>query len=422
MADTAERTELDIEFEALTNKYLVPHVTEARQAAEEVRDIQKQLLSHMERGTDPADTKVQDLEAFKAETEAKQRDLEEQIRQVKLEARAEVEQPTKRGGDWTGVLFRNIRAIQEAVRKNGSFEDAVNSRAIDTSDIATAGKIGPDLESQFIQWLIGKQAALSRVTVRRMTSPTARLDEMVVGTRKLRAGAEAQAPALADGVSFAKRDLATVEVVWPEDISRSFLEDNIEGAQAEATITQALATAFGNDSNDLFWNGDEDNSDDFIGINDGIIDIAKADSSVVDSDATSVTTAQAVLAAALRALPVDYAALPLAFFGPYKFVLSYADEIADRKTVMGDQALVGGVSQATYFGVPVVGDAHLASDEAVLSPLANLVWGVQRGITLETQWNARKRAVEVTVSARTDQNYVKSGAVVLVDNIEASLR
>lgn len=420
MADNAESA-LEQEFQALTDKYLVPHVTEARQAAEEVRDIQKQLLSHMERGTDPADTKVQDLEAFKAETEAKQRDLEEQIRQVKLEARAEVEQPNKRG-DWTGVLFRNIRAIQDAVRKNGSFEDAVNSRAIDTSDIATAGKIGPDLETQFIQWLIGKQAALSRVTVRRMTSPTARLDEMVVGTRKLRAGAEAQAPALADGVSFAKRDLATVEVVWPEDISRSFLEDNIEGAQAEATITQALATAFGNDSNDLFWNGDEDNSDDFIGINDGIIDIAKADSGVVDSDATSVTTAQAVLAAALRALPVDYAALPLAFFGPYKFVLSYADEIADRKTVMGDQALVGGVSQATYFGVPVVGDAHLAGDEAVLSPLANLVWGVQRGITLETQWNARKRAVEVTVSARTDQNYVKSGAVVLVDNIEASLR
>src|SRR5690606_5647908 len=153
--------------------------------------------------------------------------------------------------------------------------------------------------------------------------------------------------------------------------------------------------------------------------------IAKADGSVVDYDATSVTTVQAVLAGALRSLPVDYAALPLAFFLPYKTVLTYADEIADRKTVMGDQALVGGIQQATYFGIPVAGDAHLnlgSAEEGVLSPLANRVGGGPRGITLETQWNARKRAVEVTVSARTDQNYVKSGAVVLVDNIEASLR
>src|SRR5690606_31941526 len=155
-----------------------------------VKELQRELLSKMERGSAPTDTAVVDLEAQKAEREAELAEIREEIRQVKLEARAEVEQPNKRG-DWTGVLFRNIRAIQEAVRQNGSFENAINSRAIDTTDIATAGKLTPDLEAQFIQWIIGKQAALSRVVNRRMTSPTARLDEMIVGTRKLRSGQEA---------------------------------------------------------------------------------------------------------------------------------------------------------------------------------------------------------------------------------------
>lgn len=426
MADhaTPEATPLEVEMRGLVDKYIAPQVTRAQQLADDIAERQRELLSHMERDTSPADAKVQDLEAEKADREAELAAMREEIRKVRLELKAEHAAGDARS-DWRGVVFRNIKAIQDAVRNHGGFYEAMNSRAIDTSDIATAGKLGPDLESQFITWLIGKQAALSRVQVRRMTSPTARLDEMIVGTRKLRAGSEATDATPADGVSFAKRDLATVEVVWPEDLSRSFLEDNIEGPSAEQTISQAIATAFGNDSNDLFWNGDEDNSDAFLGINDGIIDIAKADGSVVDYDATSVATVQAILAGALRALPVDYAALPLAAFLPYKTVLSYADEIADRKTVMGDQALVQGVSQATYFGIPVIGDAHLnlgSQDEGVLTPLGNLVWGVQRGITLETEWRPRKRAVEVTVSARTDQNYVKSGAVVLIDGIDAALR
>lgn len=420
MEPAVETTPLEREFAGLTEKYITPQANAAREAAETARDIQKQLLSLMERDTSPTDTKVQDLEA-------QLDDVREDIRQIRVDMKGTVAAPERREApNFKGMIVREIAKIQAAVKQYGSFEQAMNLRAIDTSDIATAGKLGPDLENQFLNWLIEKQQALSRVQVRRMTASSARLDELLVGTRKLRLAVEATAPSLTDAVTFAKRDLSSKEVIWAEDISLSFLEDNIERDDAEDTISRALAVGFGNDSNDLFWNGDEDNSDDFLGINDGIIDIAKADGNVVDYDATSDTTVQAILAGSLRALPVDYANYAdLAYFTPYKTALSYADEIADRKTVMGDGALVNGVPMLRYFGIPVIGESHLntsSADEGVLTLLRNLVWGVQRGITLESQWQPRKRAVEITISARTDQNYAKSQALVLIDGIAADLR
>jgi len=115
----------------------------------------------------------------------------------------------------------------------------------------------------------------------------------------------------------------------------------------------------------------------------------------------------------------------LTFFMPYKTTLYYVDELTDRGTPFADQVLQNGVQAARYFGFPVIGDPHLnvsGDDQGVLTFDQNLVWGVQRGITVESMWQPRKRAVEVTITARTDANYAKSEAVVLASNIPSTLR
>jgi hypothetical protein len=99
----------------------------------------------------------------------------------------------------------------------------------------------------------------------------------------------------------------------------------------------------------------------------------------------------------------------------------YADELSERATGLGDQVLVNGQAALRYFGLPVYGEPHLTGDEAVLSPLVNLIWGVHRGMTLELFRDTRKRVIQYTLTARTDQNYSKSEAVVLLDGLEASL-
>lgn len=409
------------EFEQEVRAAVAPVLTEMNGVRDEIKGLHEQLMSKMERGTKPDDASVRDLEAFKAEAEAKERALEDRFRQLELAASpAKQERATKIDDVFRGFFLKDADELRRIRRDQGV--EGLQRALTSGTTIASAGAMNADQEDRFLDWMVEEQAALRRVNVRRMVANTAYLDELVTGTRKLRLAAEATAPTVADGFSVVRRSLATKETIWGEDLSYSFIEDNIERGNIESHIAANLARAFGNDHNDLFWNGDDSDSDAFIGIAEGIIARAKADSGVTDYDATSVTTWQNVFNGALKLLPFKYQARPdLAFFIPFSGTFVYADELADRATSLGDQVLVNGQAALRYFGLPVYGESHLTGDEAVLSPLVNLIWGVQRGITFETERNTRKRVMEYTLTARTDQNYSKSEAVVLLDGLEASL-
>ena len=409
-------------FEQEVRAAVAPVLTEMNTARDEIKRLHTELMSKMERDTKPTDAQVTDLEARKIEAEAQVAALNERVRLLELDANpAKQERAAKATDVFRGLFIKDADELVRAYRTGGA--EALQRALTTASTIASAGKLNPDQETQFIDWLVQKQAALSRVNVRRMTSPVAHLDELVTGTRKLRLAAEATAPTVSDAFTVSRRTLTVKETIWGEDLTYSFIEDNIERGNIESHIAQNLATAFGNDHNDLFWNGDEGDSDDFLGINDGIIDLAKADAGVVDYAAGSVTAWSSVFNGSLKLLPFEYQARPdLAWFIPFRSTFVYADELADRATSLGDLVLVNGLQALRYFGLPVVGEPHLAADEAVLTPLANLTWGVQRGITFETERNTRKRVMEYTLSARTDTNYSKSAAVVLLDGIEAALR
>jgi hypothetical protein len=411
-----EHTELQKELMAV----IEPAQRKFDEGLTEVRELRRELLSKQERGSAPDDTAVRDLEAKLADVEAKQADISERVRLATM-AITTATQPEAPRSVWEDAFIRDVPKLMEASRSRDGLERALTSG----TTLASAGKLNADQDNQFLDWLIDKTIALSRVTVRRMVSPSAYLDELVTANRKLRAATEATAPTVSDAFTVARRTLAAKETIWGEDVSLSFIEDNIERGNINDHIARNLATAFGNDHNDLFWNGDEDDSDDFLGINDGIIDIAKADASVVDYDASSDTKVQAILAGAHKVFAYDYAARPdlnPAYFLPYATTLVYADELTTRGTAFADNVLLTGLPGLRYFGIPVVAEPHLGGDEGVLTPLQNLVWGVQRGITIESMWNQRKRVVEYTLTARTDQNYAKSAALVLVDGIAAALR
>lgn len=447
---TAFEPTLEQEFEQLTNKYITPQVGKAREAAEQVQKLHLELMSKMERGTAPDDQAVRDLEAEKIERETEWNALREEVRGLQLELKQAHAQPEGKAerGNFDGALIRDIAKVRDAIRQYGTLDNAMQARAIDTSVISSAGALNADQENRFMDWLVEKQVALSRVSVRPMRSPEAYLDELITASRNLRAGTENTAPTVSNAFTAARRSLTTKETIWAEDLTKSFLEDNIERAGAENHIMMNLALAFGNDHNDLFWNGDEalaatitdttpvDGNDDttgltqndhtFLRINNGVIAVAKADAAVNDYDATAAESVQAILAGMLRDMAYDYAIRPgLTYFLPYKSVLIYADELTTRGTAFADQILLGGLGAARYFGLPVIPEPDLnrnSYDEGMLTFAENLVWGVQRGITVESEWSPRKRAVEITISARTDQNYAKSAAVVLADNIPAALR
>jgi len=393
---------------------------------EQLADVQKKLNELQNSDAEPDDTKVVDLEKKMVELESRQKEIAENVRLMNA-------QPVLNNGEaedsiekvFRGTFIKDARALREVIRNQWKM-GGVEARALDSTLIASAGKLPPQAANAFIDFVISQQAALSVCTVLRMNSPQGYTDELRVSSRKLRAATEATAPTVADAVSTARRTLTTVEVIWAEDLTLTLLEDAIERRGTEAHIARLIATGFGNDLNDLAWNGDDSSSDSFLSINDGWIVLAEADSDVNDvtSFASSIDTAKEVFAEMWKSVPTKFLGRPdFAYFVPVVLAQNYADEVADRATTLGDNVLVNGFPVLRYFGRKIIAEAHLsaATGKAMLTPTVNLHFGIQRAVNIDSEWKPRKRVIEYTITARNDYEYATGEAIVLAANIPASL-
>lgn len=199
----------------------------------------------------------------------------------------------------------------------------------------------------------------------------------------------------------------------------TLLEDAIERAGTETHIAQIIATAFGNDSNDLFWNGDESSSDPFININDGLLKLLQfsQDADITDRDLTAagVTTNSEAMNDLLQQMPDKFLGrTDHVFWAAVTFAQKYAESVSARETQLGDQVLVQGFPALRYFGIPVVPETHIASAarRLILTPTSNLFWGVQRVFRIDSEFRPRRRVIEYTLSSRTDNEYATGEPVV----------
>lgn len=390
------------------------------------RSLQQELLA----GSEPTAARVAELEKRLVDAESRLGESEERQR---LE-RAGPALPAAGGDetDFRGAFVSDVGDLRRRLRELRVGDPG--TRAIDSALFTSGGKLSAETADRFLDFLVAQQPALSRVQLRRMGSPEGHTDELTVQSRRLRKGSEGQAPQASDALGTRRRTLSTVEVVWAEDITLTFLEDNVEKRDAEAAIARLLATAFGNDLDDLAWNGDEgETEDDFLAINDGWLALAAADSDVNDLDLSDEglglddgTTAREVLGLALRQMPQRFKGrTDHVFFVPVAFAERYAEETAGRQTGLGDQVLLGGFPALRYFGIPVVPEPHLSGDSGdklLLSPSGNLFFGVQRQLTVDGQWQPRKRVVEYTLTGRIDYEYATGAALVLAEALPAHLR
>jgi len=163
-----------------------------RETLEQIADVRKQLLHQQERDTAPGDTKVRDLEAKLADREAQVADANERVRAA--ETRLITPAADAKRSVFEDVFIRDVPRVIEAMQARDGFERALTSG----TTLSSYGKLNADQENQFLDWLISKQVALGRVTVRRMSAPTAYLDELVTANRKLHSTGGAGMPELSD--------------------------------------------------------------------------------------------------------------------------------------------------------------------------------------------------------------------------------
>jgi hypothetical protein len=399
-------------------------------AAFELRwtEHQKKLESLEERGTAPNDQKVIDLEKRLDDKDNEIAKLAEQLRLVLASAGALPGQNATHDGkcDFKGLFIPDVDAVRAA------FRDSRNTtKAIDTAlFVGGAGELPIEVADAFIDLIVEETTTLSRVTNRTMNGPTAGIDELRYAARQIIAATEGTAPSVADALTLVRRTLTSVETILAEDITLSFLEDNIEKQGVEAHIASIMARKYGTDLNDLFINGDTTTGT-FLVINNGIIVLALADADVTDVALAGATTVAGALNLTLRGMPSRFLTIPdLAFILPTGTAQSYADEFSARQTSQGDDVLINGFPALRYFGRPVIPEPHMSeatagitSDRKILfTSLSRMVNGIQRNFRIDSMWQPRKRVVEYTLTARTDAQYVSGEIISLGDGLIAALR
>lgn len=383
-------------------------------------DIKKDLIQMGQtRQIEPDDQVVLDLQSKIDETEARQVELEEKLRLAQT-TQIVVAPQGKPELDWKGRFCNVTPELKNYLRSYWmSLDDGVETRALDTGLFATGGALPAEVRDAFIDFVIEQQATLSRIVTIRMNAPTGHTDEMRVSTRVLRKATEGVAPVVADSITTARRTLTTVEMILAEDITMTFLEDNIERAGAEGRIARLIATAFGNDSNDLAWNGDESSSDPWISINDGYLKLLQnsqnGDISDVDLTAAGVVTNADALAELIQNMPDKFLGrTDHAYWAAVTFAQKYAESVSARETQLGDQVLIQGFPALRYFGIPIVPETNIASAarRLILTPTTNLFWGIQRVLRIDSEFKPRRRVVEYTLTSRTDTEYATGQPVV----------
>lgn len=410
---------------------------------QKIIDVQKELNGLEERGDYAAqDQKIQDLEAKLVEREEKLGDLMKQhqneIRLVKTDLKlAQLGDPRDPlQMDYQGAFVKDVAKLKELVysyagSRSPQFDQI--ERLVDTSDIGSAGALPTEVADRFIDNVISEQPMLGRVTTRRMLSSSARLDEIRISNRQMTSPNENTAPTIpADQTTFHARTLNTIEVVWGEDITLNFLEDNIERANAEAHIASLLARQFGTDLDDLGHNGRGASGTGFTALDEGFIEIINAftaGTGVYDMREVTVPGTGLTVASTFREMHKAIeqrfkARTDWGFFVPTGTAERYADEVQQRETSLGDSVLIDGFPALRYFGRPVWPDSHLndatnltGNARPYLASTTNLVFGIHRNIRVDSEFQPRRRAVEYTISARIGYEIAVPYLVVKLSNV-----
>ncbi len=416
-----------------------------KQAIGEIRDelrsfltdnldpIRKQLLSLQERDTTVSDDKVSDLEkridemlaengqVFVLDGRIKKMDEELRLLAIPATPHSTIESLNeeldgKIVKHFLGGTYKELHAIMQ---QHGGLPHPGQTLAIDSA-LFPAGEMPPEVLSRFLDYVVQQQVFLGVVVRRTMRANTANLDRFDVADRSMVLATEGVAGVAADAITTGRRALTVVETIWPEDITLTFLEDNIEGLGAEQHIAELLARAFGNELNDLYVNGDGTTAG-FRIINEGIIELTLNDGDV--SDGTNIVDpapfdAITMFNATLTTLPAEFRANPSnRFFCSPAIAQAYGDQVANRATPGGDNVLVNGFPFMRYFGFPIMADTHWDKDAAagagviILLPVNDCVFGIHRDVRTDSEWQPRSRVVEYTITSRHDLNYGWGGVI-----------
>jgi len=304
------------------------------------------------------------------------------------------------------------------------FGVTTGANAVNPSGSAASGILRPEQARQFIDYVWDATVLAKdgrRVTMR---ANTMELEKVNVGERVLRAAAQGDGAYTNAGAQFTKVELTTKKIRLDWEVTTEALEDNVEGAALEDHLVRLMTNAFGNDIEDLAINGDGSTGN-FLSIMDGFHHMITTNGDAHDAVLPAVTSdnwTTPVMQGIINAMPRKYRALKnnLKFYagtdvfqsivrnnGTLADAISEAFSSRNGSTQQNRQAYLdgqgqtfGGARTTRVLGVDVMEVPYYPADYVDLTFPANRIWGFQRDITVNRQYQPKKDTIEYTVFVR----------------------
>lgn len=299
------------------------------------------------------------------------------------------------------------------------------------SDLDTnGGLLNPQQANRFIDMILDQPTILPQARVVRMNAPEVKINRMGFGSRIMRAARQAGS-ANDDGSNdryvrkadrsapitsqIQLRDSETIaEIRLPYEV----LEDNIEGKSVEEHVMRLIAERAALDLEELAIWADTDSTDAYLALQDGWL--KRANKHIMDGGGAGPTPD--FFANAMLAIPQKYLRyLPqMRAFVSMANTIKYRQKVAQRQTGYGDTALTTQNNLVAH-GLQIEGAPSLAMDEVGDKGLftfpQNLLWGIRRDISIETDKDIRSREHIIVLTMRVATQIDDDDAVVRFENI-----
>jgi len=306
---------------------------------------------------------------------------------------------------------------------------------------ANGGELNPEQSASFIRKMIKQPTLLRDCRVVEMTSPQRKINKIGFGTRIMR---KAQSGTALTAAQRSKPTTEQIQLNTKEQIAEvripyDVMEDNIERATAanneasnsgpgglRQTIIDLIGERSASDLEELclladttYTNGADQDDEDYLSQFDGWYKNVSADGNVVD--VANATVGKAMFKAGLKALPVQYQRNKslLTHYVSTNNETEYRDTLADRGTSLGDQMVQGNAPVGAY-GSPVKPAHYMPDDKGLFLDPKNMIFGIQRQVSLEFDKNISERVYIIVLTCRVDVEIEEAEAAVAYENIAAA--
>lgn len=293
---------------------------------------------------------------------------------------------------------------------------------------------------RFIDMVIDYSVLLKRVRTVRRNNAKGEINKLDIGTIVTEgASATSSATTRTPTERVVTYDMEKYRSAF--DLKTDFTEDNIERGQIRDTILNMFTKRIAIDTEMASIEGDDSldtgdgqtNENNLLGVNDGWSKILQANVPAAQQiDASGAAPSKQLYYEMKRAIPARYRAAKPNYVwimpsGPAdKWTLDWSD----RETQGGDVALSKGTVPGPW-GIPMLevplmpedlswGTAGTDGSEIWLTPLNNLIYFVQREITIEWDRVPRQDKWEVTIHFRVDFEIENPDLVVIAENVAMS--